>query len=121
MLESSNLQKELERFYKHVIKQSRTNLTKKGKNSSKKLYNSMDFNIKVSKNSLDTDFVKNICEINIPIIIAGGCGEYEHMNKVLKYKNISAVAAGSIFYFTEKTPAEAKIYLNKKNILVRKT
>ena len=71
-------------------------------------------------NGYDIDFVKNICEINIPIIVAGGCGEYEHMNKILKYENISAVAAGSIFYFTEKTPAEAKIYLNKKNILVRK-
>ena len=70
-------------------------------------------------NGYDTNFVKSISDINIPIIIAGGCGKYEDMYEVLRYKKISGVAAGSIFYFTEHTPAEAKIYLSKKNILVR--
>jgi len=72
-------------------------------------------------NGYDINLVKKISGITIPIVVAGGCGQYEHMSEVLKYENISGVAAGSIFYFTEKTPKEAKIYLNKQNILVRKT
>ena len=33
----------------------------------------------------------------------------------------SAVAAASIYHFTEQTPAEAKRFLEKKNINVRKS
>ncbi len=38
-----NVQQELNRFDKYVIQQSRTNLTKGKKNSSKALYNSLDY------------------------------------------------------------------------------
>ena len=55
MLETINVEAELEKFYKSVIKQSRTNLTKKGINASKDLYRSLDYDIKISKNSIDTD------------------------------------------------------------------
>jgi hypothetical protein len=43
--------KELEKFVKYVIKQSRTNLTKLKKNSSKKLYDSLKGESKLFKNS----------------------------------------------------------------------
>ena len=46
-----NVQQELNRFAKYVIQQSRTNLTKGKKNSSKALYNSLDYDINVSPNS----------------------------------------------------------------------
>ena len=55
MLETINVEKELDKFYKSVIKQSRTNLTKQGINASKDLYKSLDYDIKISKNSIDTD------------------------------------------------------------------
>lgn len=55
MLEEVN--KELTKFAKAVIKQSRSNLTRKGKNSSKELYNSLDFDINVSKNSFSLSFL----------------------------------------------------------------
>ena len=55
-------QKALNSFAKYVIQQSRTNLTKGtkpygSKNSSKKLYNSLDGDVKVTKNSFQLSFL----------------------------------------------------------------
>ena len=47
----------LNKFAKYVIQQSRTNLTKGKKNSSKELYNSLDSEVKVSKNSFQLEFL----------------------------------------------------------------
>ena len=52
-----NVQQELNRFAKYVIQQSRTNLTKGKKNSSKKLYNSLDYDLNVSPNSFSMSFL----------------------------------------------------------------
>lgn len=41
----------LDLFYKGLIKHSRSNLSKKGHNFSKKLYNSLDYEVKEFKNS----------------------------------------------------------------------
>ena len=46
----------LDKFGKSVVKQSRTQLTKKKKNASKALYNSIDYDLKVSKNSFELSF-----------------------------------------------------------------
>lgn len=51
-----NIKDELNKFGANVIKQSRANLTRQGKNSSKSLYNSLGFNLKVSKNSFQFEF-----------------------------------------------------------------
>ena len=56
-IETINVEQELERFFKEVIKQSRSNLTKGGHNASKDLYKKMDYDITVSKNSIDVDFL----------------------------------------------------------------
>ena len=53
----SNVKDELNRFAKYVISQSRANLTRQKKNSSKELYNSLDSNVKVSKNSFELTFL----------------------------------------------------------------
>ena len=52
-----NVQKELNRFAKYVVTQSRANLTRGKKNSSKQLYNSLDSEVKVSKNSFSLEFI----------------------------------------------------------------
>ena len=52
-----NVQQELNRFAKYVIQQSRTNLTKGKKNSSKELYNSLDYDLNVSPNSFSMSFL----------------------------------------------------------------
>lgn len=46
----------LKDFSNYVVKQSRTNLTKGGKNSSKKLYDSIGYDLTVSKNSFELSF-----------------------------------------------------------------
>ena len=56
-MQLENTRKALEEFKKYVIKQSRSNLTRTKKNASKELYNSIDGNIKVMKNSIYMDFV----------------------------------------------------------------
>ena len=53
----SNVKDELNRFAKYVISQSRANLTRQKKNSSKELYNSLDSEVKVSANSFSLSFL----------------------------------------------------------------
>ena len=57
--------------------------------------------------------------VRIPVIASGGCGNYAHMAEVLSKCKASAVAASSIFHFTEQTPLEAKKYLAAKGFHVR--
>ena len=51
------LNKSLNRFGKVVVKESRTALTKKGKNDTKVLYNSIAYTLKLSKNSFQLEFL----------------------------------------------------------------
>jgi imidazole glycerol-phosphate synthase subunit HisF len=57
--------------------------------------------------------------LNIPIIASGGAGSFKNMFDLLKSTNVSALAAGSIYHFTKKTPLDVKKYLNEKKIPVR--
>lgn len=50
------IQKALDRFRDAVIKQAKANLTRMGKNSSKKLYNSIKGNVKAMPNSISMEF-----------------------------------------------------------------
>jgi len=57
-----NVKEELNRFAKYVVSQSRANLTRGSKpygskNDSKKLYNSLDYDVTVSKNSFQLAFL----------------------------------------------------------------
>jgi len=51
-----SVESELNRFAKVVIKEARTALTKKDRNVSKDLYNSLKSEVKVSKNSFELSF-----------------------------------------------------------------
>ena len=53
---SNELEKYLNEFGKSVVKQSRTRLSKSKKNDSKKLYNSLSYDLNVSKNSFSLSF-----------------------------------------------------------------
>lgn len=57
--------------------------------------------------------------VKVPVVAAGGGGALEHFYKAYK-SGASAMAASSIFHFTETTPSSIKRYLNEKNINVRK-
>lgn len=68
----------------------------------------------------DIELIRNVSKsISIPVIASGGAGEYEHMYQAITQGKASAVAAASIFHFTQQTPLEAKKYLSKHGIHVR--
>ena len=72
-------------------------------------------------NGYDLEILEKLSKVsNIPIIISGGAGEYEHMKKAITH-GASAVSAASIYHFTEKTPEEAKNYLKEQGIMVRQS
>ncbi len=69
----------------------------------------------------DIDTIKKINQFsNTPIIASGGAGSAEDIYAVIKEANVKAVAASSIFHFTEITPLNVKNYLSSKGIKVRK-
>jgi cyclase len=68
----------------------------------------------------DVELTRRVSEaVSVPVIASGGAGTYAHMAEVLREGRASAVAASSIFHFTEQTPLEAKRYLREQGFRVR--
>ena len=57
--------------------------------------------------------------VSIPVIAAGGAGNASHMLQALVQGKADAVAAASIFHFTQQTPAEMKKFLSDNGVAVR--
>lgn len=67
----------------------------------------------------DLDLIRDVSvAVDIPVIASGGAGNYQHMIDAVR-AGASAVAAASIFHFTEQTPAEAKKALAAAGVPVR--
>jgi cyclase len=58
-------------------------------------------------------------ETSVPVIAGGGAGHLDHFVDVLKRGGANAVAAGSVFHFTEITPRAIKERLALEGIPVR--
>lgn len=58
--------------------------------------------------------------VDVPVIASGGAGTYQHMIDAVLQAGASAVAAASMFHFTEQTPAGAKQALAAAGIPVRR-
>lgn len=68
----------------------------------------------------DLELIRSITgRVGIPVIASGGAGSYQHLYEALDSGSANAVAAASIFHFTEQTPLEAKRYLAARGIPVR--
>ncbi len=68
----------------------------------------------------DLDLVSRVAHaVDMPVIASGGAGNYQHMIDVIQQAGASAVAAASIFHFTEQTPAGAKAAMQAAGIPVR--
>jgi len=68
----------------------------------------------------DLDLIKQISSrLTIPVIASGGASSYEDMYQAISQSGASAVAAASIFHFTQQTPLEAKRYLHQRGIPTR--
>lgn len=69
----------------------------------------------------DVELTRKVAEaVSIPVIASGGAGNFSHMLEVLKSGKASAVAAASIFHFTQMTPLEAKLFLAENGVHVRR-
>ena len=67
----------------------------------------------------DLDLVAAICSsVSIPVIASGGAGSYADMVNAVR-AGASAVAAASIFHFTELTPAGAKAAIGEAGFPTR--
>lgn len=68
----------------------------------------------------DLPLIETITEtVKVPVIASGGAGNYQHMVEAVTQAGASAVAAASIFHFTEQTPAGAKQALAAAGVTVR--
>jgi len=68
----------------------------------------------------DLELIRSVTDaVSIPVIASGGAGNYEHMLQAIKIGGASAVAAASIFHFTQQTPLKAKRYLREHGIHTR--
>jgi cyclase len=68
----------------------------------------------------DVDLIRRVSDaVDVPVIASGGAGNYEHMAAALGEGKASAVAAASMYQFTEQTPLQAKRYLAERGFPMR--
>ena len=58
-MKGENTQKALDKFGKYLVKESRKNLTRKKKNVTNSLYESLNYDVKAMPNSFEFDFLMN--------------------------------------------------------------
>ncbi len=68
----------------------------------------------------DIELIKSVSDaVNVPVIASGGAGSPKDMVAALRDGHASAIAAASIFHFTQQTPAEAKAVLRAHDFPMR--
>jgi cyclase len=68
----------------------------------------------------DLELVRAVADaVTVPVIAAGGCGTLEHLVSGIRLGHASAVAAASIFHFTDQSVIKAKSYMKVAGIDVR--
>ena len=68
----------------------------------------------------DMKLIKRILKVsNLPIIVLGGAGNWNHICNALKEKKISAACTQNIYHFTNQSLFSLKSFLFKNNIKVR--
>ncbi|HEY6837221.1 MAG TPA: imidazole glycerol phosphate synthase subunit HisF [Geobacteraceae bacterium] len=74
-----------------------------------------------TKDGYDLALTRAIVDaVAIPVIASGGVGNLEHLYEGFAVAGASACLAASIFHYREHTIAEAKEYLAKKGVAVRR-
>ena len=68
----------------------------------------------------DLDLIASVtAAVSIPVIASGGAGTFQDMADAIQTGGASALAAASMFHYTEQTPLEAKRFLGARGIPVR--
>lgn len=55
-----------------------------------------------------------------PVIAAGGSGNYEHLKDLFLASDVSAIACGSLFNFSDSNPMRAKAFLSNHGLNFKK-
>jgi cyclase len=64
-------------------------------------------------NGLDVELLKQVTSMtSLPVIGCGGAGSYEHLREAFLGADVSAIACGSLFNFTDSNPIRAKAFLS---------
>jgi cyclase len=67
----------------------------------------------------DLDLVRAVsAAVDVPVIASGGAGKVQDLVEALR-GGAAAVAAASLFHFTDQSPIKAKAYLRRAGIAVR--
>ena len=70
----------------------------------------------------DLELIERVAAaVQVPVIASGGAGSYQDLIDAIEKAGASAVAAASIFHFTEQTPAGAKAAMQAAGIPVRQS
>lgn len=68
---------------------------------------------------LDLDLVQTVCSaVSVPVIASGGVGHLSDFEQAFA-AGASAVAAGSIFHFTDQSPIMTRSYLYNNGVAIR--
>jgi len=68
----------------------------------------------------DLDTIGSVVEFcRLPVIACGGAGDMYDFVELAKSTKVSAIAAGNIFHFTERSYPRAKLLLKKEGVNVR--
>jgi cyclase len=74
-----------------------------------------------TKKGYDLEMTRAVAEaISIPVTASGGAGKLEHLYEAITIGKASAVLAASIFHFGEISISQAKSFLQKQGIPVKK-
>ena len=72
-------------------------------------------------NGFDIKLAKKVVEsVKIPVVVASGAGNLEHIKEVISYAKPSGIAIASILHYDKFSIKEIKDYLRKNNIEVSK-
>ncbi len=58
--------------------------------------------------------------VNVPVLICGGAGNWKHFEEGFNLGGASAVCTSNIYHFTESSINNAKNYLDKKGLNIRR-
>lgn len=65
----------------------------------------------------DIDLLRLACNVsNLPIIGCGGSGNYNHLKDAFLSTDVSALACGSLFNFSDSNPLRAKAFLSNYDL-----
>lgn len=71
-------------------------------------------------NGYDLDLIRAVADaVSLPVIASGGVGTLEDLKKGIVEGRAAAVAAASIFHFTDQSPIKARKYLVDHGVAVR--